>query len=270
MTSPSGNDVPEPTDARFAAVVPAYGESARIGATVRALRALPGVDLVVVVDDGSSDDTRAQAEAAGALVSRHERNRGKAAALETGAALVKALDAREGVQRSLLLADADLEDSAAGLLPLLAPVAEGEADCVVGVLSPQVRPDGTPAGGHGFVVRLAHDGIRSATGWEPQQPLSGQRALTRAAFDAALPLAAGFGVEVGMTVDLLRAQFRVVEVDIEVRHRATGNDWRGQLHRGKQWRDVAKALATRGALPPPRGGMRNDLVPDAVRRRLGR
>ncbi|GAA2309763.1 hypothetical protein GCM10010402_82040 [Actinomadura luteofluorescens] len=50
-------------------------------------------------------------------------------------------------------------------------------------------------GGHGFVVRLSRDGIRRAAGWEATAPLNGQRCLTRAAFDAALPLAAVFGVE---------------------------------------------------------------------------
>ncbi|RKS80294.1 glycosyl transferase family 2 [Motilibacter peucedani] len=254
--------------ASFAAVVPALDEQDRIAATVAALAALEAVDLVVVVDDGSTDATRTAAESAGALVARHERTRGKAAALETGAALVAAIDAREGTSRNLLLADADLGASATRLEPLLAPVAEGELDLAIGVLPPQVRPDGGSAGGHGFVVRLARDGIRTVSGWEPRQPLSGQRAMTRAAFDAALPLAPGFGVEAGMTVDLLRGRFRVAELDVDVAHRATGNDWRGQLHRAKQWRDVARALAARGALPP-RAGLREDLVPARLRR-LGR
>ncbi|WP_331273078.1 glycosyltransferase [Motilibacter deserti] len=233
----------------FAAIVPAHDEGDRVAATVRAIAALPGVDLVVVVDDGSSDSTAALAEEAGAVVVRHGRNRGKAAALESGAELVRALDRREGVRRHLLLLDADLGATAVGAAPLLAPVAAGEADMTIGVLPPQTRPDGSAAGGHGFVVKLAADGIRQATGWEPRQPLSGQRALTREAFEAGLPLAAGFGVEAGLTVDLLRRGLRVREVDVDLGHRATGNDWRGQLHRAQQWRDVYQALRARGAFP---------------------
>ncbi|RZS91298.1 glycosyl transferase family 2 [Motilibacter rhizosphaerae] len=235
----------------FAAVVPALDEAATVAQTVQAAAALPGVDLVVVVDDGSTDATAAAARDAGAITFRHPRRRGKAAALESGAALVAALDARDGTAHALLLLDADLGDSAAGAAPLLEPVRTGRADCAVGLLPRQLLADGSPAGGHGLVVRLARDGIERATGWVPEQPLSGQRALTRAAFDAALPLAPGFGVEAGMTIDLLRAGLRVVEVGIDVRHRATGSDWRSQLHRGRQWRDVARALAARGALPPP-------------------
>ena len=238
-------DAPVP----FAVVVPAHDEVERIAETVRAAAQLPGVDLVVVVDDGSADGTAGIAEAAGAVVVRHARNRGKAAALESGAELVRALDQREGVRRHLLLLDADLGASATGAEPLLAPVASSEADMTIGVLPSQTLADGSDAGGHGFVVKLARDGIRTATGWEPRQPLSGQRALTRAAFEAGLPLAPGFGVEAGLTVDLLRRGLRVREVDVDLRHRATGNDWRGQLHRAKQWRDVSRALRERGAFP---------------------
>src|ERR1700736_6206555 len=68
-----------------AVVMPARDESDRIGATVRAAAALPGVDLVLVVDDGSRDETRILAERAGAAVISHPKPRGKGAAMETGA-----------------------------------------------------------------------------------------------------------------------------------------------------------------------------------------
>src|SRR5688572_4749530 len=95
-----------------AVVIPAKDEVRRVAATVRAAAGIPSVDLVVVVDDGSGDDTSGAAEAAGAVVTRHPSNRGKAAAMETGAELVRALDARDGVQRMLLFLDADLEGTA--------------------------------------------------------------------------------------------------------------------------------------------------------------
>ena len=94
----------------------------------------------------------------------------------------------------------------------------------------------------------ASRGITELTGWTPQAPLSGQRCLTRRAFELASPLAAGWGMEVGMTIDVLRAGLRVEEVAIELRHRATGRDLAGQLHRAKQLRDVSRALAARGVV----------------------
>ncbi|TDD46575.1 glycosyltransferase [Nonomuraea terrae] len=222
-----------------AVVIPAANEADRIAATVTAAAALPGVGLVVVVDDGSADQTGRVARAAGARVVRHSRNRGKAAAMETGAEAVRLLD-EGGVSRHLLFLDADLGDTAQAAAPLIEPVRSGAADMTIAMFTTRVK-----LGGHGLVVRLSKEGIRRATGFEAAQPLNGQRCLTRAAFEAARPLAHGFGVETALTIDLLRKGFRVVEVEVDMAHRATGTDWRAQLHRARQLRDVARALAVR-------------------------
>ncbi|MDR8407884.1 glycosyltransferase [Nonomuraea sp. 3-1Str] len=224
-----------------AVIIPAKDEARRIGATVTASLALPGVDLVVVVDDGSSDQTGKAARAAGARVVRHSRNRGKAAAMETGAEAVRLLDG--DTPRHLLFLDADLGETARAAAALITPIREGTADMSIAVFAARVK-----LGGHGMVVRLSRDGIRRATGFTATQPLNGQRCLTRDAFEAARPLAHGFGVETGLTIDLLRKGFRVAEVEVEMSHRATGTDWRAQLHRARQLRDVALALATREPL----------------------
>jgi hypothetical protein len=229
-----------------AVVIPARNESDRIGATVAGASRLPGVDIVVVVDDGSADTTTAAAERAGATVIRHPRNRGKAAAMETGAEAVRLLE--NGQARSfphhLLFLDGDLGESAQHAGPLAEPVLAGDADMTIAVFSNRVRQ-----GGHGLVVGLSGAGIERATGWRPAQPLNGQRCLTRAAFTAALPLASGWGAETGLTIDLLRAGLRVWEVEVPLAHRATGGDWRSQLHRARQLADVARALAARGVAP---------------------
>ncbi|GAA4951223.1 hypothetical protein GCM10023205_10060 [Yinghuangia aomiensis] len=240
-----------------AVVIPAHDEERRIAATVRAASVMDGVDLVVVVDDGSRDGTVAAASAAGAIVVRHGRNRGKAAAMETGAAAVAAIDAREGRAKPdtahlLLFLDADLEESAAHAAALIGPVRDGEAAMTIAILPPQKRA----GGGHGFVVRASRDGIRRASGFVATQPLSGQRCLTREAFDAALPLAAGFGVETGLTIDLVRQGFEVREVEVDLHHRVTGADLAGQLHRAKQYAHVARALAERGAAGALPGAVR--------------
>jgi glycosyltransferase involved in cell wall biosynthesis len=231
-----------------AVIIPAKNEQARIAATVRGARSIPGVDLVVVVDDGSTDTTAAVAHDAGAVVIQHARNRGKGAAMQSGAAAVDAMYQRQpgaDHQRALLFLDGDLEDTAAKAVQLVGPVHDGSADMTIATLPPQR----TAGGGHGLVVRLARTGIQRATGWEPTQPLSGQRCLTQEAFRAGLPLAHGFGVEVGLTIDLLRRGYRVREVEVPLQHRVTGADWRSQVHRGRQWLDVARALLRRGVAP---------------------
>ena len=77
------------------------------------------------------------------------------------------------------------------------------------------------------------------------QPLSGMRCLSPEAIEAATPFARGWGVEVGMTIDVLGAGLTVLEVPCELHHRVTGKDWRGQVHRAAQYRDVALALGVR-------------------------
>lgn len=229
-----------------AVVIPAKDEQGRVPATVKAATTLPGVDLVVVVDDGSTDRTAAAASAAGATVVQHARNRGKAAAMETGASAVSLIESREvGGPRVLLFLDADLEDTAAEAGALIGPVTGGEVDMTIATLPTQR----TAGGGRGLVVNLARAGIEQATGWLPAQPLSGQRCISRPAFQAALPLAHGFGVEVGLTIDLLRQGYRVREVEVALHHRVTGTDWHAQVHRGRQWLHVARALASRGVRP---------------------
>ncbi len=256
--APADPDAPGPVlPTEVAVVVPARDEAERIAATVRAARGIPGVTLVVVVDDGSRDATGRLAAQAGAEVVRHPVPRGKAGALETGAARVAVLEAAAAAgpgpaqagalppavpaPAALLFLDADLGDSAAASAVLTGPVLAGEADMTIAVLPPQ----DAPGGGRGFVVRLARGGIVRATGWTPTQPLSGMRCLTREALEVARPLARGWGVETALTIDLLVGGYRVLEVPCDLHHRVTGRDWRGQVHRGRQFRDVARALAVR-------------------------
>ncbi len=236
---------------RVAVVIPAKDEQERIAATVRSARAIPHVDLVLVVDDGSEDDTQHAARSAGAVVVRHSHNRGKAAAMETGAAVVAMRDAPGRAPRLLLFIDGDLGDTAVNTAPLVTPVREGVADVAIALLPPQPG-----AGGRGIVVGAARRAIHSLTGWTPTQPLSGMRCLTREAFEAATPLARGWGVETGMTIDLLRQGYVAVEVPCDLKHRPSSNDLKGQLHRAAQYRDVLVAVnarRVRGAFSALRG-----------------
>jgi glycosyltransferase involved in cell wall biosynthesis len=241
VSGQSSSIQPDAAAQRVAVVIPAKNESGRIGVTVTSAKTIPRVDLVLVVDDGSQDQTRRKAREAGAVVVRHSHNRGKAAAMETGAAIVAMRDVEGDPARLLLFLDADLGDTAAGAAPLIRPVADGEADFTVAVLPPQLG-----AAGFGAVVRLARKGIARATGFVPRAPLSGQRCMTREAYEEATPLARGWGVETAMTIDLLRQGFSIQEVECELRHRPSGRTVRGFSHRLAQYRDVTLALAARG------------------------
>lgn len=226
--------VTEVTSSEVFVVIPAWNEQERIAATVRAAAEL---GPVLVMDDGSRDATTRRARGAGARVLTTRRNLGKGAALAAG---VAALPDRA---RYVLFLDADLEDTAVNAAPLLEAVRSGACDMAVALPPPQ------PGGGRGLVVGLAREGIKRLTGFEAEAPLSGQRCLTRRAAEQA-GYAPRFGVEVGLTIDLLRAGYRVAEVPADLRHRVTGEDWRSQAHRARQYRDVLLALRSRSR--PPR------------------
>jgi glycosyltransferase involved in cell wall biosynthesis len=126
-------------------VVPAYDESATIEATLRAVAALDGLRLeIVVVDDGSSDDTAAIVERVAEELPcirllRHGANSGKGAAVRTAIA-----DTRGDI---VVIQDADLEYNPADLPRLLRPLLEDHADVVYGS---RLRGGGEPQRAHLF------------------------------------------------------------------------------------------------------------------------
>ncbi|HMS62753.1 MAG TPA: glycosyltransferase [Solirubrobacteraceae bacterium] len=218
----------------IAVVIAARDEADRIGETVRAVgEAFPGA-AVVVADDGSRDATAQVARDAGADVVRLERSAGKG-----GAATLAAEHALAAEPAIVLLCDADLAGSAARLRPLVDAVQAGDADLAVAVFARRV------GGGFGIAVGFAHWAIRNLTGLDLQAPISGQRALRAEVLDLVTPFAPGFGMEIGMTVDAARAGFRVVEVEVDLEHRATGRTWRGFTHRFRQLRAFVAVWAAR-------------------------
>lgn len=225
-----------------AAVVVARDDADRVARTVTAVFAVPGVRVVVVADDASRDDTCARAVEAGAHVVRAGHRRGRAAAVDAGAAEVALLDGArtDGGALALLLLDADLGASAGACAALTAPVLAGGADMTIAVAPPD-----EPPGGRTLVARLARRGIRSATGWTPTQPDIDARCLTREAFETARPLAPGAGLGAGLTIDLLTAGFRIREVACALQHRPGPHGLVRQARRVLRYTDVARALALR-------------------------
>jgi glycosyltransferase involved in cell wall biosynthesis len=214
------------------ALVAARNEADRVHDTVRSLATIPQISIVVVADDGSTDATAAGARDAGATVLRASRRMGKGGALEGALKRLSPADA-------WVLADADLEETAGELEPVLLAVLEGRADLAIALPPPQA------GGGLGLVKWFAGRAILRQCGFRSQAPLSGQRALTAAALERCRPLASGFGVETAMTIDAVRAGLRVVEVPVDVRHRSTGRGPRGFAHRGRQGFDILRAVISR-------------------------
>jgi glycosyltransferase involved in cell wall biosynthesis len=226
-------------------IVAAYNEADRIRATLDALALAFPRRPVWVADDGSADATPQIAREAGARVVRSERVIGKGAAVTLAAR--EALDAAPGAAQAagesvFLLCDGDLGESAARLGAIVDAVARGEADVAIAAFARRV------GGGFGVAVGFARWAIRRRCGFDATAPISGQRALNERALRDVLPFARDFGMEIGITIDAVRAGYRVREIELDLEHRATGRTLGGFAHRARQLVDFARVYLARGPL----------------------
>lgn len=221
---------------RRVAIVAARDEADRIGATVGALReALPGIE-VWVADDASADGTRDAAMAAGATVVGRNRPHGKGGNMT--AAAIAALDDIAG-EATVLLCDGDLGASAAHLTALVEAVEVDMCDLAIAGFERKV------GGGLGLAKGYARWAIERLCGYRAEAPISGQRAMRLEVLRATLPFAPGYGMETGMTIDAVRAGFRLGEYELDLAHRATGRTLGGFLHRFRQLADFIRVWWSR-------------------------
>ncbi|HEV7483070.1 MAG TPA: glycosyltransferase [Solirubrobacterales bacterium] len=223
-------------DGNLAIVIAARNEADRVGGTVAALRAEFPAAAIWVADDASTDGTAELALAAGAQVVSRGRPHGKGANMTAAAEAALSVEPAPAL---VLLCDGDLGASAARLVPLVEAVERGECDLAVAAFAQRV------GGGFGLALGFAHWAIRRLCGVDTEAPISGQRALRTETLRATLPFAAGFGMEIGMTVDAVRAGYRLGEYELELEHRATGRSFAGFRHRGTQLRDFARVYRDR-------------------------
>jgi glycosyltransferase involved in cell wall biosynthesis len=220
----------------LAVIVAARNEADRIGETLAALReALPDAALWVA-DDASTDGTAEAAMAASAQVISRGRPHGKGANVTAAAEAVLSAGL---LPRVVLLCDGDLGSSSSRLLPLVEAVEDGECDLAIAAFS---RREG---GGFGFALGFARWAIRRRCGLETTAPISGQRAMRVELLRTTIPFARGYGMEVGMTIDAVRAGYRLREYELDLSHRATGRSLAGFGHRGRQLADFVRAYAAR-------------------------
>ena len=219
-------------------IVAAHNEADRIGATLDALSAaFPDADLVVA-DDASTDQTSDVALVHGAQVVARRRSHGKGANVTAAAESVlgRAADPKPP---TFLLCDADLGSSADELRVLVEAIEGDSCDLAIAAFRDRV------GGGFGITLAFARWAIARRCGYRAGAPLSGQRAMRAAVLGDVLPLAAGYGLETAMTIDAVRAGYRLGEVELDLRHRATSRSLGGFLHRGRQLLDIARAYLSR-------------------------
>jgi glycosyltransferase involved in cell wall biosynthesis len=220
-------------------IVTAHDEADRLPATLASLAAaFPGA-RVLVADDGSTDGTAEVAAAHGAEVVRSERNQGKGGTATLAAQRLLPVASEPELRPVILLCDGDLAASAGELVKLVDAVRRGDADLAVAAFARRV------GGGFGWALGFARWAIERRCGLRCEAPISGQRALRAEVLAAVVPFAPRFGMEIGMTIDAVRAGYRVEEVELELAHRATGRTLRGFLHRGRQLADFVRVYLSR-------------------------
>jgi glycosyltransferase involved in cell wall biosynthesis len=193
------------------ALIPAYNEAARVAEVVTGARGhLP----VLVVDDGSTDDTAVRAEEAGADVLRQVPNRGKGVALQAG--FVYALD--EGYEAVLTL-DADGQHDPAEIPQFLDVYATRHTDLIIGARDFRHMPP---------IRRLSNTVGRWSFSWAMGQPIrdnqSGYRLISRRLLEALLASSeTGFEFEVEMIVICIQRGFRLDWVPIRTIYAGEGS-----------------------------------------------
>jgi len=203
------------------AVMPAYNEEITVGSVV--LKTRKYVDKVIVIDDGSRDDTASVAEEAGALVIRNERNLGK------GESIRRALKMLKGSEVDVVvLLDADGQHDPDDIPKVVKPILEGEADMVIG--SRRELKEGIP-----LYRRVGQRILDALTGWAAGgarafDTQSGVRALSRRALEAINLEESGFGVESEMVIKALKAGLKVVQVPIKCRYDVKGSTLHPLIH----------------------------------------
>lgn len=196
---------------RVAVIIPCLNEGRTIAKVVADFRReLPGAG-VYVVDNASTDDTALRASGAGATVIREPR-RGKGFAIR---AAFRDVDADVYV-----LADGDDQTPSERVHELIAPIADGRADMVVGSRALTGRTSEKKVNDLGNVIFSTV--LRLLLGVRMTDVLSGYRALSRHLVKG-LPLAArNFEVEVELTVKTTQRSYRIVEIPVEARPRGAG------------------------------------------------
>ena len=205
-------------------VIAAYQENGVIAGVVADL--LPRVGRVVVVDDGSDDDTRTCALAAGATVLRHPINRGQGAALQTGI--------RFCVQHGapyIVTFDADGQHRVADALRLVAALRTGELDVAFGNRFME-HADSVPAGGR-VLLRLAVLFSRLVSGVRLRDAHNGLRAFTHAAAAQLDITLDGMAHASEIAEQVHRGGLRYTEVAVRIEYtaysRAKGQRWSAAL-----------------------------------------
>lgn len=218
---------------KIVCVVPVYNEENLISSTVKNLKKIDFIDEIIVVNDGSKDNTLEVINNLNVRVIDLGRNYGKGYAIRTA---VKDLEFDY-----LVLVDGDLGETSIQVEKLILPVVNGETDVTIAKFAERNTLTDTK-GGFGIVMKFAKKGVYFFTKKEVNASLSGQRVYRKEVLEKIDYIPDRYGIEVAMTVQSLNHGFSIMEVPVTMKHRFTQRDLKGIIHRGKQFLDILKTF----------------------------
>ena len=198
---------------KICVLIPAYNESERIAELISRIRGLNVVQEIIVVDDGSSDSTNGRAEEAGAVVLRHEKNKGKGAALRTGFDYVKDFDA-------VITMDGDGQHRFNEIPRFIEKYKDSGADVVVGTRMWNCGPVRRSSGGGNmpFVRYMTNRFTSFVTsilcGCRVYDSQSGFRLISTDALRRLRFSSCNFEIESEVIIQAGRAGFKIAEIPI--------------------------------------------------------
>ncbi|KPU44882.1 undecaprenyl-phosphate 4-deoxy-4-formamido-L-arabinose transferase [Oxobacter pfennigii] len=212
---------------KICAIIPLYNEEKYLYATITALGKIDLIDKIVVIDDGSTDNTwDIISSMEGIIKLKNGRNMGKSASLYNG---VKSIDAD-----IYAFLDGDLGESASKVEEMIQQVIKENLDMSIANI-----PETAGSGGMGLLRKFSRFSVKFFTGIDFPCPLSGQRVIRKSVLtNERVKFHSGFGIETGMLIDAIRCGYKIGYIHINFRHRITKGDIKGYIHRSIQFKDV--------------------------------
>lgn len=218
---------------KLLAVVPVYNEEDIIEDTILGLKKINRIDEILIVNDGSTDNTKNVVENLNVKTINLDKNYGKGHAMNIA---ITTCD-----YDYIAFVDGDLGLTSSEIEKLIYPVISNEVDFTIAKF-PEAKTVTNAKGGFGFVKGLAKKGVYFYTKKEIDTSLSGQRVYKKEVMDIMNYIPNRYGIEVAMTIQALNGDFTFKEVPVNMSHRYTERNLKGFIHRGKQFLNILKTL----------------------------
>lgn len=238
--------------------IPGYNVEGTIGGLVRRVRAWPQVHAVLVIDDGSTDDTAEAARDAGAIVVRHRTNLGAGAATRSCFEAARRNDAT-----ILVTLDGDGQHNPDEMLDLLAPIVQERADIVIGSRF-LTRHNEVPLY-RSFGIRLITLLCNFAYGTSITDAQSCFRAYGRRALQGLAVRDAGFGFSVETLMDARLKGFSIAEVPVSCIYDSSSHTLSPVIHGTTVALAVLKHRAILPSSRPSYGQVDVDVILPSIR-----